>query len=104
MGFIILRAIPGSTNPPGTIKLLDLPDGSPHAAKWATTIRRRSKGVSPTAQKRERLFLTGMLYYDASMPAMSDQMSLVAEPLATLPASKLRPSAEALAKVMEQFR
>jgi 2-oxoglutarate ferredoxin oxidoreductase subunit beta len=94
--------------PPGTIKLLDLPDGS------RITLQKLGHDYDPTDRSkaldllhkanRERLFLTGMLYYDASMPAMSDQMSLIAEPLATLPASKLRPSAEALAKVMEQFR
>jgi 2-oxoglutarate ferredoxin oxidoreductase subunit beta len=93
---------------PGTTKLLDLPDGS------RITLQKLGHDYDPTDRtksldllhkaNRERLFLTGLLYYDASMPPMSDQMSLVTEPLATLPASKLRPSPEALGKVMERFR
>ena len=35
---------------------------------------------------------------------MDEHLNLVAEPLATLPASRLRPSPEALAKIMEQFK
>jgi hypothetical protein len=35
---------------------------------------------------------------------MTAHMNLVDEPLSTLPASRIRPSDEALAKVMDRFR
>jgi len=93
---------------PGTTKLIELPDGS------RIVLQKTDHEYDPTNRSnaldllhkanRERLFLTGLLYFDASMPAMAEQMNIVAEPLATLPASKLRPPPEALAKLMERFR
>ncbi|MDP9000725.1 MAG: thiamine pyrophosphate-dependent enzyme [Myxococcota bacterium] len=93
---------------PGSTKLLDLPDGS------RITLQKLGHEYDPTDRidaldllhkaNRDRLFLTGLLYYDATMPSMSEQMNLVAEPLATLPDAKLRPSPEALARVLERFR
>jgi 2-oxoglutarate ferredoxin oxidoreductase subunit beta len=93
---------------PGTTVLLDLPDGSKIALRklerdYDPTNRTRALELLHEAN-RDRLFLTGLVYYDRSMPSMDAQMNLVDEPLATLPASKLRPSPEALAKVMERFR
>jgi 2-oxoglutarate ferredoxin oxidoreductase subunit beta len=94
--------------PPGAKQSLDLPDGS------HITLQKLGHDYDPTDRTkaldllhkadRERLFLTGLLYYNASAPPMSEQMNLVVEPLATLPESKLRPGADALAKVMARFR
>jgi 2-oxoglutarate ferredoxin oxidoreductase subunit beta len=92
----------------GTTKSLDLPDGS------HITLKKLGHDYDPTDRgkaldllhqaNRDRLFLTGLLYFDESAKSMVEQMSLCEEPLATLPASKLRPPAEALAKVMDRFR
>jgi 2-oxoglutarate/2-oxoacid ferredoxin oxidoreductase subunit beta len=94
--------------PPGATQSLDLPDGS------HITLQKLGHDYDPTDRTkaldllhkadRERLFLTGLLYYNASAPPMSEQMNLVAEPLAMLPEHKLRPGADALAKVMARFR
>ena len=92
----------------GTTTSLTLPDGS------QITLHKLGHDYDPTDRtkaldllhkaNRDRLFLTGLVYFDESAPSMIDQMTLCDEPLATLPASKLRPSPEALAKVMERFR
>ncbi len=49
-------------------------------------------------------FLTGLVYLEQSTPPMDEQMNLVEEPLATLPESRIRPPASALAEILEQFR
>jgi 2-oxoglutarate ferredoxin oxidoreductase subunit beta len=94
--------------PAGTTKLLELQDGSKITLKkleheYDPTDRSRALELLDKAN-RERHFLTGLLYYDGSAPSMADQLSLVDEPLATLPAFRLRPPPEALAKVMDRFR
>jgi len=94
--------------PAGTTKLLELHDGSKIALQklghdYDPTDRSRALALLDTAN-RERQFLTGLLYYEPSTPSMAEQMTFVDEPLATLPASKLRPPPEVLAKVMERFR
>jgi len=50
----------------------------------------------------EQLFLTGLVYYDSSTPPMDEQLGLVPEPLATLPESRIRPPASALAEYFER--
>jgi len=77
--------------PPGTTKSLDLPDGS------HITLQKLGHDYDPTDRTealdllhkadRQRLFLTGLLYYDESAPPMSEQLNLVADPLGTLPES-----------------
>jgi 2-oxoglutarate ferredoxin oxidoreductase subunit beta len=93
---------------PGTSKLVDLPDGSKIMLKklghdYDPKNRTAALDLLHKASK-ERLFLTGLLYYDASLLEMTAQMNLVDEPLATLAASRIRPPDEALAKVMERYR
>jgi 2-oxoglutarate ferredoxin oxidoreductase subunit beta len=51
----------------------------------------------------EQLFMTGLIYYEPSIPAYDEQLQLVEEPLATLGADKLRPSPETLKSIMKQF-
>jgi 2-oxoglutarate/2-oxoacid ferredoxin oxidoreductase subunit beta len=93
---------------PGTTRLLDLPDGS------KIILRKLEHDYSPIDRTRaldllaranaEGLFLTGLVYFDPSMPAMVDQLNMIDEPLSTLASAKLRPPAEALTKVMDRFR
>ena len=48
--------------------------------------------------------LTGVLYVEEGTPTLVDRLNLIDEPLTTLPESRVRPSAEALAQVMDDFR
>jgi 2-oxoglutarate ferredoxin oxidoreductase subunit beta len=50
--------------------------------------------------KLDRQFITGLVYIDQNRPTLPEQMRLVRTPLAHLPEDQLRPSREALAKVM----
>jgi 2-oxoglutarate ferredoxin oxidoreductase subunit beta len=93
---------------PGTTTTLDLPDGS------KITLKKLAREYDPTDRmgalklldeaQRERLFLTGLLYRGAGMAPLGEQLNLVEEPLATLPAERLRPPAEALEGVMARLR
>jgi 2-oxoglutarate ferredoxin oxidoreductase subunit beta len=93
---------------PGTTKVVTLQDGS------KITLKKLEREYDPTNRSmvmdllhkanKEQLFLTGLLYTaDAGKP-MDEQLNMVSEPLATLPASRVRPGPEALAKIMEQFK
>jgi 2-oxoglutarate ferredoxin oxidoreductase subunit beta len=48
--------------------------------------------------------LTGILYVDNKRPTFSDMLSMIDEPLAMLPESRVRPPREALNEVMEELR
>jgi 2-oxoglutarate ferredoxin oxidoreductase subunit beta len=48
--------------------------------------------------------LTGVLYVNPAAPTLLDQLQLVDEPLATLPPERTRPSREALAAMIEEYR
>jgi 2-oxoglutarate ferredoxin oxidoreductase subunit beta len=48
--------------------------------------------------------VTGVLYVETEAPTLVDRLNLIDEPLATLPETRVRPSREALAQVMEEFR
>ncbi len=48
--------------------------------------------------------LTGVLYVEENGVTLVDRLNLVDEPLTTLPQARVRPSREALAAVMEEFR
>ena len=52
---------------------------------------------------REQLFLTGLLYYEEPRPTLADTVGLGPTPLARVETSKLRPSREALAKLMQDM-
>jgi 2-oxoglutarate ferredoxin oxidoreductase subunit beta len=93
---------------PGTTKLVELQDGS------KITLKKLARDYDPSNRAqaldllhqatREHLFLTGLVYYDGSTPAMDEQLNLIPEPLATLPESRVRPPPEALAKIMDRFK
>lgn len=53
---------------------------------------------------REELFLTGLIYYEEPRMTLVDTQRLTSTPLARLEGDQLRPSKDALDKVMEQFR
>jgi 2-oxoglutarate ferredoxin oxidoreductase subunit beta len=48
--------------------------------------------------------LTGILYIDQDSPTLIDKLKMLEEPLATLPQEKVRPSREALAQIMDEYR
>jgi 2-oxoglutarate/2-oxoacid ferredoxin oxidoreductase subunit beta len=48
--------------------------------------------------------LTGILYLDQDSPTLIDKLKVVPEPLATLPEERVRPSREALAQIMDEYR
>jgi 2-oxoglutarate ferredoxin oxidoreductase subunit beta len=91
---------------PGATELVDLPDGS------RITLKKLAHDYDPTSRsmaldllhkaERDRLFLTGLLYYNPGMPPLDRQMNVVPEPLATLPAERLCPPPSALAEVMRR--
>jgi len=93
---------------PGTTKVVELHDHSRIVLKKLKRDhdpRDREQALALLHQgAREQLFLTGLIYCDPSTPAMVEQLGLVPQPLATLPAEKLRPPAHALAEVMQSFR
>jgi 2-oxoglutarate ferredoxin oxidoreductase subunit beta len=67
------------------------------------TDRRRALELLMEAHEKQ-LFLTGLLYVDPARQNFIDLLNLVDEPLAQLPADKLRPSKEALDKIMEGLK
>ena len=93
---------------PGTTRVVELHDHS------KVVLKKLDRDHDPTDRARaisllhqaadENLFLTGLIYLDPNGPSMAQQMNLVPEPLATLPASRLRPPASVLAEVMEGFK
>ncbi len=93
---------------PGTTKLVELQDGS------KITLKKLAHDYDPANRSQaldllhkasvEQLFLTGLVYYDNETPAQDEQMNLVPEPLATLPASRTRPPPTALAELMDLYR
>lgn len=52
---------------------------------------------------RDGKLLTGLFYIDESSPDLVEMLNIVDEPLATLPAEKLRPSRESLDKLLAAF-
>jgi 2-oxoglutarate ferredoxin oxidoreductase subunit beta len=48
--------------------------------------------------------LTGVLYVNTQAPTFLDMLNITDEPLATLPASAVRPGREVLEQVMEELR
>jgi 2-oxoglutarate ferredoxin oxidoreductase subunit beta len=54
--------------------------------------------------KASQEVLTGILYLDQDSPTLVDKLNVVPEPLSTLPQERVRPSREALAHIMDEFR
>jgi 2-oxoglutarate ferredoxin oxidoreductase subunit beta len=67
--------------------------------------RNRGQAIAALEEsQREELFLTGLLYYEEPRPTLTDTLELTKTPLARLNEQQLRPSKDALDKVMAQFR
>ena len=77
-------------------------------------LRKLEEGYDPTnkiqaitrlnqAKEKEEL-LTGVLYLNTNAPTFLDMLNTADEPLATLPASVVRPGREVLEQVMEELR
>lgn len=52
---------------------------------------------------REQVFLTGLIYYEEPRPTLTDIENLVETPLSSLSADEIRPSKDALDKVMQSL-
>jgi 2-oxoglutarate ferredoxin oxidoreductase subunit beta len=53
--------------------------------------------------ERDRLLLTGLIYYEEPRPTLPETLNLTATPLAQLQGDTLRPSRQALDDVMKQY-
>ena len=62
--------------------------------------RSQALGLLEKAQM-EQLFITGLLYYEEPRPTLNQTLDLVDMPLVNLPESRLRPSPDALAKLIQ---
>jgi 2-oxoglutarate ferredoxin oxidoreductase subunit beta len=92
---------------PGTTTMVELQDGS------KITLKKLGHDYDPANRTQaldllhkasvEQLFLTGLIYYNKQSIPMDVQMNLIPEALATLPADRLRPSPEALKKVLSRY-
>ena len=92
----------------GTMREVQLHDGS------RLMLRKLERDYDPTdrlqairllaeASARQEV-LTGLLYLDRTSETLIESLDLPPEPLATLAQSRVRPSREALAQVMEELR
>jgi 2-oxoglutarate/2-oxoacid ferredoxin oxidoreductase subunit beta len=93
---------------PGTTQAVPLPDGS------KVTLKKLAREYDPTDRdaaldllhkvSKAGEFVTGLIYLDSDHVPHDRQLELVDEPLATLPAARIRPPAEALAEIMNRYR
>ncbi|MCA9925588.1 MAG: 2-oxoacid:ferredoxin oxidoreductase subunit beta, partial [Anaerolineales bacterium] len=89
---------------PGTVRLVDMPDGS------RIQLRKLDTDYDPTdkVQALSRLyeaeekqeFITGLIYYNPNRKALDEERNVVDTPLAQLPDEQIRPSRESLAELM----
>jgi 2-oxoglutarate/2-oxoacid ferredoxin oxidoreductase subunit beta len=93
---------------PGTTLEVSMHDGS------RLRLRKIEEDYDPTDKvhavtrmneaKRDGEILTGVLYVNPEAPTFLDMLNITDEPLATLPASVVRPGREVLEQVMEELR
>src|SRR3954465_15878120 len=93
---------------PGTTLEVEMHDGS------RLRLRKLEEDYDPTDKihaitrlneaKEKGEMLTGVLYVNTKVPTFLDMLNITDEPLATLPASVVRPGAEVLEQVMEELR
>jgi 2-oxoglutarate ferredoxin oxidoreductase subunit beta len=92
---------------PGTTLEVEMHDGS------KLRLRKLEEDYDPTNKiraitrlneaKENGEMLTGVLYVNTQAPTFLDLLNITDEPLATLPASLVRPGPEALQQVMEEM-
>ena len=93
---------------PGTTLEVNMHDGS------KLRLRKLEEDYNPTDKihaitrlneaKEKGEVLTGVLYVNTKVPTFLDLLNITDEPLATLPASAVRPGPEVLEQVMEELR
>ena len=94
--------------PEGTTKVVEMHDGS------HIVLKKLERDFNPMnkadtlrmlrAANEAGEFLTGLLYIDPVKPDFCTLLNMHDEPLATLPAEKVRPSRQALEEIMESLR
>jgi 2-oxoglutarate ferredoxin oxidoreductase subunit beta len=92
---------------PGDIRMVEMHDGS------VIQLHKLEEDYDPTDRmgalhrlewaRQQNEFITGLVYYDDSRASLADVSNLGHTPLSQLPDEKLRPSRDALAKVMDSF-
>lgn len=92
----------------GETRSIKLPDGG------QLTLKKLDRDYDPTDQRaalellgqarREQQFLTGLIFTRHEKKNLTDQLNLTDTPLAQLTPAQLRPSAEALAALMDDLR
>ncbi|KAA0251092.1 2-oxoacid:ferredoxin oxidoreductase subunit beta [Acidobacteria bacterium ACD] len=94
--------------PPGEVKEVPFPDGS--LVRFHTVARDydptdRDVVLSTLHESRKKKeFLTGILYLEPEKPSFARLLNTVDEPLTSLPLERVRPSREALARILESYR
>ncbi len=93
---------------PGTTVQVTMHDGS------RLQLRKLEEDYDPTDKiraitrlneaKKDGELLTGVLYVNTQAPTFLDMLNITDQPLATLPASAVRPGPEVLERVMEELR
>jgi 2-oxoglutarate ferredoxin oxidoreductase subunit beta len=93
---------------PGETTLVELQDRS------KITLKKLSRDYDPHNRAEalallgrataEQLFMTGLIYHNPGHTPFDEALNLVDEPLATLPASRIRPSDATLAAIMDEFK
>jgi len=93
---------------PGTTREVEMPDGSRVVLKklavdYDPTDRDRAQALLAQA-RRERSFVTGLLYVEPDLPPFEDELRLIETPLAALPLDRARPPKQVLDEIMEQLK
>lgn len=93
--------------PEGSVKEVELHDGSRLRMRkldrdYDSTNKPQALQAIRKANEQGEL-LTGLLFFDAQKKDFLDEINMIDEPLATLPSEKVRPSREALAKIIQDF-
>jgi 2-oxoglutarate ferredoxin oxidoreductase subunit beta len=93
---------------PGTMREVEMPDGSrvmlkKLAADYDPTDREHAMEVLNQA-RRERSFVTGLLFVQPELPPFEEELRLIESPLAALPLDRARPPRQVLDEIMEQLK
>jgi len=93
---------------PGTTQEVTMHDGSRLLLKKVAEDydpTRKAQALRLLRDTAERgVFATGVLYVERDRPSFVELLNMVDEPLATLPADRVRPSRAALEAIMEELR
>jgi 2-oxoglutarate ferredoxin oxidoreductase subunit beta len=89
---------------PGDVRVVEMHDGS------FIQLRKLEDDYDPTDRmgamhrlqwaEAQQEFITGLIYYDPNRPSLAEASHMVDVPLSSLPAERIRPSAETLSSLM----